>query len=271
MIYISDSVVLSSALLAQGITGNNPRIGWHNLVTQNNVFADEEDTDHPVSYMGNPATYLYWRGETTSAQVAGFSLSSAQTVNYIALARHNLGTIGAQIQLESSTDGGNWDPMTDPQILPNDNSLIREFDDTFASHFRVSIGAGSAAPEIGVMYSGEMLRLQRRMYVGHTPLVYGRQSDVSTSFSEEGHFLGRVVRKRMYKSSVSMENITADFYRDEIDPFFHEAVEKPFFIAWRPLSYPSETGYVWLTADPSMSNRRANGMVGIDFQFQGIR
>lgn len=271
MIVISDDVVLSPTLQAQGIDGRNPRIGWHNLVTQSNVTADGSATDHPVSYIGNPATYLYWKGANSDAQTVSVSLSSAKTVNYMALARHNLGTSGAEYVIESSTDGNTWTELTDARVLPNDHSLIHEFEDTFASHFRISIGSGSRAPEIGVMYLGSILRLQRRIYVGHTPITYGRQSKVTTNFSEDGQFLGRIVQSRMYESSVSLQNITPDWYREELDPFFHDAVENPFFIAWRPSQYPTETGYVWLKGDASMSNQRSNGMVTAEFSFQGIR
>jgi hypothetical protein len=165
----------------------------------------------------------------------------------------------------------NWTELTTPRVLPNDNSLIHEFEDTLASFFRLNIASASGIPEIGVMYLGEILRLPRRIYVGHTPLTYGRDSKVTNSFSEDGQFLGRVVQSRMYQSAVSMQNITPAVYRDEIDPFFHEAVASPFFIAWRPSQYPTETGYVWLKGDASMNNQRPNGMVSVDFSFQGLR
>lgn len=271
MIIISDSIVLSAEEIAQGINGNNPRIGWHNLVTQDNAFADEEDPDHPVQNLGNPATYLYWKSFSSDTQTVGVSLDDADTVNYMALARHNLGSGGIQYTIQSSVDGNTWDDLSVPRVLPNDNALIHEFEDTFASHFRIHLEAGGAIPEIGVLYAGRILRLQRRIYVGHTPLTYGRSSKVNNNFSEDGQFLGRTVQSRMYQSAITQQNITADFYRDSIDPFFHEAIESPFFVAWRPEDYPTETGYVWLTGDPSMSNQRPNGMVNIEFSFQGIR
>lgn len=271
MIIISDSVVLSTEEQANGIDGRNPRVGWHNLATQNNVFADQEDAAHPASYMGLPATYLYWKGEDTSDQTAGVALSTAKTVNYMALARHNLGTIAAEYVIESSTDGSSWDTITSPQVLANDNSLIQEFADTFASYFRISLSSMDDVPEIGVMYVGSILRLQRRLYVGHTPLVYGRKSKVSTSFSEDGQFLGRIVQSRRYESSISLQNLTPDWYRSYLEPFFHESVASPYFVAWRPSQYPAETGYVWNTSDPSVSNQRSNGMMQAEWSFQGIR
>jgi hypothetical protein len=267
MIVISDSVVT----VGTETDPRNPRVGWHSLVTPDNVFSDEAEAGHPVSLLGNPATYLYWKGETTSAQTVGVQLSTAATVNYVGLARHNLGSTGAQYIVEASGDGSSWTQLTEPRIPIDDRPLIHEFDDEFASWFRLSITPDADAPEIGVMYFGDILRLQRRIYVGHTPITYGRETTVSTGYSEEGQFLGRVVRRRMYKTSVSMQNITPDWYRSEMDPFFESATERPFFFAWRPSSYPNETGFAWLTRDPSMVNARPNGMVDVEFQMQGIR
>lgn len=270
-IVISDDVVLSAADIASGINGNNPRIGYHNLVTAANVAAETEDPDFPATNLANPATYLKWRADSSTSDVSvGVTLSPANTVNYFAIAGHNLGTIGAEYVFEYF-NGSTWADLTTPAIPANDYAIIHEFPDTFASQFRLRITATGDPPEIAVLYVGSILRLQRRIYVGHTPIVFGRDSTVSSGFSEEGQFLGRVVRRRMYQSSVSMQNLTASWYRTYLDPFFHAAVATPFFWAWRPSTYPTEVGYAWLTSDGAMSNQRSNGMVQMDFKMQGIR
>lgn len=269
-IHISDEVVISLPFDA-GVTANNPRIGWHNLVNQDNVFAVQEAAGFPASNLGLPATFLYWKGTSAVAQAIGVTLEFAQPCNYIAIARHNLGSIGAMLEVQSSADGTTWQPLSGQKVPANDRSIIWEFPDTVARYFRLLIGAGSGVPEVAVLYVGRILRLQRRIYVGHTPLPFGRQSDVSTNFSEDGQFLGRVVHRRMFRSQISQENVTPSFYRANIEPFFEAAIEWPFFVAWRPGTYPNEVGYVWLVGDPTMQNQRPNGMVSFEFAYQGIR
>jgi hypothetical protein len=271
VIVISDDIVLSAE--ETGITANNPRIGYHNLVTEANVFADLEDPDFPAVNMANPATYIKWKGEeTTSEQAVGMALGAADTVNYFAIARHNLGTIGAEYVFSYSTNGGGtWTALTTPRIPGDDYVIMHEFPDTFASHFKLEMTSNGDAPEIAVLYIGRITRLQRRIYVGHTPFPFGRNTTVSTGVSEEGEFLGRSVRRRMYESAVTMQNITASYYRSVIDPFFHAAASVPFFWAWRPSSYPLEVGYSWLEGDGKITNQRANGMVEIGFSMSGIR
>ncbi len=269
MIHISSSVVLGP--LGDPVDARNPRIGWHNLATAENVSADEQAAGEPVVNIANPATYLRWRGTTTSEQSVQVSLIAAAEVNYFAIAKHNLGSSGATIQFQSSTDGSTWDNVTSPIVLNTDYVVIYEFDTVFAQYFRLLITPGSAPPSISVLYLGEILILQRRIYVGHTPLVYGRKTTVSNGRSESGEFLGRVLRRQFLESSVDLQNITPTWYRQYFEPFSEAATTQPFFWSWRPASYPNECGYAWLADDTKMSNQRSNGHVQCSFSMQGIR
>ena len=265
-IVISDSVVL-----ALGDDAPNPRIGWHNLVTENNVAADEEDTDYPVENLANPVTYLYWKGTSTDPQSVTVTLSEAQTVNYIGVARHNFGSTGAQYVVESSANGSDWTELHDPRVPANDFALIHEFDDEFAQYFRVTITPGSAAPQIAVLYVGQITRLQRKVYVGHTPFPFGKKTTVSSGFSEDGQFLGRIVRRKTYESAISLSNLTPAWVRSELQPFLDASDERPYFWAWKPATYPLEVGYAWKMGDADVSNALPNGFMTASWRFQGIR
>jgi hypothetical protein len=93
---------------------------------------------------------------------------------------------------------------------------------------------------------------------------------ITNARSESGNFLGRIVINEMTETSVSMQNLTPDWYRSQLDPFIRASKETPFFFAWRPGDYPNEVGYAWITDDPQPSNQRSNGMMQIDFQMRGI-
>lgn len=270
MIVISSSVVLPSSAAA-AIDARNPRICWHNLVTPESVSADEEADGEPAVNIANPATYLRWRGTSTNQQSVQVTLASAKEVNYFAIAKHNLGSSGATIAFQSSTDGSTWSNVTAPAVLNSDYVVIHEFDTVFAQYYRLLITPGSEPPSIAVLYIGETLVLQRRIYVGHTPLPFGRKTAVSNGRSESGEFLGRVVRRQFLETSVDLQNITPSWYRQYFEPFAKAATTRPFFWSWRPASYPDECGYAWLADDTKMSNQRSNGYVQCSFNMQGIR
>jgi len=268
MIHISSSVILSQA--GEAINANNPRIGYHSVVTSTNVTASQEADGFPVANLANKATYLYWRGQNTSEQTITVALDSAQDVNYFAIAKHNLGSTGATVAFETSDDGDSWTTLE--TIEPStDYALIYEFDTVLSQFFRLTITPGSEAPAIAVLNIGSLLYLQRRIYVGHTPFTLDRKTVFSNGRSENGQFLGRILRREFFESSVSMQNITPGWYRAYMEPFAEATRTKPFFWAWRPGSYPQEVGYAWLTNDVNVSNARANGMMEFSFKMAGVR
>lgn len=268
-IVISSSVVLADA--SSDTDGRNPRIGWHNLITTANISATQQAEDEPAVNLANPSTYLKWRGTSTATQSVFVTLSQAEEVNYFAIAKHNFGSTGATITFQSSTDATTWTDVTAPRVLSSDNVVIHEFDPVFARYFRLLIQPGTEAPSMAVMYIGEILVLQRRLYVGHTPLTYGRSTTVSNGRSEAGQFLGRHMRREFLESTAEFQNITPTWYRQKFEPFVEHATTKPFFFAWRPSQYPNEVGYAWTTNDIRPSNARANGMMSMSIPMAGVR
>ena len=251
------------------ITDCNPRIGYDTIVLPGSVTSDQGAATR--INMANPATYLRWTADNINTQHIGANVLAARTVNYYGIAAHNLGSAGAVITFQTSDDGVAWVDATDGVLLSNDFAMIEEFEDKFAAFFRLKIEGATIIPSVGVFYIGKMLRVQRRIYVGHSPFTLQRQSKVSSGFSENGQFLGRVVRSTTYETDVRVQNLTPAWVRSKLDPFLAVAADTPFFWSWRPCSYPTEVGFAWTTRDPEVSNQRPNGMMDFRMQIQGIR
>lgn len=271
MIVISDDVVLTAEEEEAGVNGNNPRIGWHTLLTASNVTADEEAAGFPVSNLGNAITSLKWKGETTAVQTVTVDLGAADEVNYFALAGHNLGTDGAQIKFQKSTNGSSWTDVTSARVLSSDFAFMEEFEDQNTRYYRLHITPVTLAPQIAVLYIGRVLRMQRRIYVGHKPVTLNRKTTVTSGFSENGQFLGRVKIRQALQGRAEFRNITPDWYRDTFDPFVSGVEEIPFFFAWRPEGYPNEIGLMWLDGDPEATNELPNGLMSLSFSMNGMR
>jgi hypothetical protein len=63
--------------------------------------------------------------------------------------------------------------------------------------------------------------------------------------------------------------MTPGWYRQNFDPFLVAAKDSPFFWAWRPFSFATEVGYVWLRNDPKVVNQRTNGMMNVSLEISG--
>lgn len=270
MIVIGSGVVLSPD---PATNADNPVIGWHSIVTVDNVTADEEATGYPATNLANPITSAGagWRGETAIEQYVTVLTDSGEDLDYLAVARHNFGSAAIAVSVELRADAGDpWTEVAGPIIPAHDGPLLFRFDAQPAYQVRLKLAAGDEAPRAAVMYLGEALIVQRRIYVGHTPITMGRNLTVANGRSESGAFLGRVVVGEGRSTSVSLQNLTPAWYRDEFDPFVVDAGERPFFFAWRPGEYPDEVGYCWLTSDPRPANQRNNGMLSVTLEVNGI-
>ncbi|HVQ43797.1 MAG TPA: hypothetical protein VMT30_02430 [Candidatus Saccharimonadia bacterium] len=276
-IVISSDLVITDSVSGGGvITGDNPLIGYDNIVTTLSISALTAAAGFPASNMANPSTNLRWVGELSSPEADEYvtvtNLGIA-TLDYIAIAKHNLFTAQIAVSVEAldvDASPDTWVELVAPVILPNDGPALFRFTPFAYASIRLRLQSGNAAPTIAVCYAGALLVLQRRIYVGHTPINYGRSAKVINARSESGNFLGRIITNQKTATAVKLQNLMPDWYRTYFEPFLLQAQENPFFFAWRPSSYPREVGYAWLTNDPQPANQRPNGMMSVDFEMGGI-
>jgi hypothetical protein len=267
MIIISGNVSLSPAeeLLfgEEPLSGDHPRIGYHSMARVDNITADQEAAGFPASNMARPATNVSWRGTDTDPQYV--YVNAAGPANYLGLAGHNLAS--GVIHLQASDNGTDWEAVT-TEIVPGPGAAFMvEFPTAEHPYWRLYIEPFVFPPEITVLHLGQVLRVQRRIYVGHQPLTLARQTEVNTGRSEDGHYIGRLRRGGGFATEVSLRNLTASWYRANFDPFVAHADLGTFFFAWRPAKYPSEVGYCWTTGNMAPVNG-AGGLLSVDF---GVR
>ena len=249
---------------------NNPRLGWRNFVTYSNVDASSEADGFPAINLGNPATYLKWRASSAAAQTIVIDLATETEIDYIGIARHNFGTAGIAYTVESSDNASTWTERSigEPE---DDRVIFHEFASATARYWRLSLDAGSAAAEMAILYLGRVTILERRLYVGHTPITMGRRRQTSTGRSERGEFLGRIRLSETLESTIAMQNIDPDWYRDELDGLIEDEDLNPFFWAWRPSDFPEEAAFAWSMGDIVPVNQRSNGMMQFEARIQAIR
>jgi hypothetical protein len=272
MIVLSPNLVLAPPAPG-GFNANAPIIGWDNRVTLSGVSATSEDVGHPASNLANPSTAERWQSVSLDAQYLTFEVSALQEpVEYVGIARHNFGSGSVAIQVEAEQiDALNtWDVLQPERILADDGPLVFQFEPVLTRRIRLRLGPTGVLPRAAVVYVGRLMRLQRNIYVGHTPLPMARASNVQTNRAESGDFLGRVVLQESLSNGFTLQNLTPAWVRTILMPFLKQAQERPFFFGWRPSDYPDEVGYAWLTNDPQPSNQRPNGMMQVELQLGGV-
>lgn len=265
------TVVISTnfTLVTGNESANAPLIGYKTQVTESNVAATDAATGYPASNVANVSTAEEWRGNSAALKYLTVTCNGVDPVDYVAIAKHNFGTEQIAVSVEAD-NGDGFEEVSEPVLLADDRPVIFRFTKEAYASVRLKMAAGDAAPRLAILYVGELLPLQRNIYVGHSPINLNRQRNVITGLSENANFLGRVTTGRTASTSISLQNLTPGWYRSRMDPFVEAAETRPFFFAWRPQGYPREVGFAWLTGDPSPKNMRANGMMQVDLSLRGI-
>ncbi len=268
-IYISQALYTSGALTSGDFNPNNPVIGYKNLITYSGVSADSEVTGFPASNVSNNSTNEYWKSDNDGEQHIEFNFASA-TYDYVSIIGHNLKGMTYRWQYKIGV-GGSWTDLTSDKIAPDNSVLMDLIESNVSDYTRIKINAPvGLKPQISVVYIGEKLRLQRRIYVGHSPLIYARRVRSQNQFSENSQYLGRVVTNRRLESSFEQQHITPEYYRSFIDPWVQHATENPWVFAWRPETYPNEVGFCIATSDIIPSNQMSNGMMQFSCNFRAL-
>lgn len=267
------SLILSPSLVLTAPTQFNrrlPIIGWDNQITVTGTAADFEELDFPATNVANPATNLLWRSSSTDTQYLTFALNEERSSDYIGIARHNLGSGGVVVSVEVlNFAGGEWTELIEGFVVPDDAPILIRFLENVASAMRLKFIPQAEAPEIGVVYIGNLLVVPMDIPAGHTPLIDGRVTRTTTGNSEAGDYLGTIVLSQKLASSVSFQYLDDDWYRQNMRPFVRLGRGTPFFFSGFPESQPREAGYAWLTSDPT-PDFIGNEWVNINLDMGGI-
>lgn len=164
-----------------------------------------------------------------------------------------------------------WIDQTQERIPSDDKAIMHEFAPVYVPYSRLWMNSNSGnEPTVAIFYIGSVLTVQRRLYVGHTPINFARNTTEIGKTSMSGNFLGKIVKNTMLSSRAAFNKITPGYYRQYMQPFALDAEHNPFFFAWRPQSYPDEVGFCWTTKNIVMENEEANGMVKFDIMYRAI-
>lgn len=248
---------------------DNAVIGYRSIATAASLAADTAALGFPALNLVNPATYLYWRASDATEQHIAITTGSADDLDFIAVAGHNLASASIPLTVEGH-DGDDWFELVQQAMLSDDGPALFRFAPQPLTQIRLKLGEGIAPAQIAVLYAGKLLITERGIWQGQTPMPHGRVVRVTNGRAEAGAYLGRIITQEQTRTRVPLNLITPDFYRSDMHPFVLAARTAPFFFAWRPQTYPREVGYGWLAADPVPVNESPHGLVAVTLDVAGI-
>ena len=270
------SVVISSqfVLSDQAFPLNHARMGIDNALDGATITATSSATGFDPENVIDGTTYDYWRPTSGNATLTA-TLSSVQEIDYLGIAAHDLGSVGASFQLQHYIDGG-WVDTTDAYtpnqftaIQTGDATIMAFFPRVFTDRVRV-IFTSDTVFSVGVLYVGKAFAFERPFYQGHRPLNLNRRTTIARHVTERGLDVGRHIRRKGATTQIAVNNQTPQFIRNQVAPFIAKRRTKGFFFAWRPDSLPDDVAFCWSTDNIQPVNNGRRDLMDLSFSVQAI-
>lgn len=227
---------------------NHPRVAFNSATRRGTTTASSEATGFEAVNAASPFEYNYWKPTSTGTEWLKTSLSTAETINAVCIAAHNLGTVGATVQVQI-TDGV-WDDVG-PAVSPEDDEPIAILlNDRDLTDIRIEVTGASDIPRIGVVYFCETLEFPQRAYVSQeTPYNLAQNTEFKNNRTIAGKWAGRSIKRQRRMSDLPIRHLREPWVESNMTGFIEDAVSYPYFLMPRPYDYPKNVGYKWAKGD----------------------
>lgn len=216
-------------------------------------------------------TWSVWQGSGASVSLT-ITFASTYTTGYAALAAHNIGSTGASVSLQTSTDGNTFTaPSGITAHSPDDDSaIVWLFGNASIRAVRFVFSGGSAAPQVAVAQAGEVLEFPRLANFVGLPISESERVSYRHQQSITGDVLGRAVQGAHLEFQVVIQHLPETFRTATGDITWkgfkaHIEATGPFFVIPKASSYPDDVAYARCTEQPrferALPNAAASGAV----------
>lgn len=233
--------------------------------------ATTEASGFSASFANSTRLDNFWRPTVLPATWT-LALSANETVSYVGIAAHDLGTQNASIKVEYKLDTGAWTELAfgGDHEPDDDSAILFLFDELVVSQVRVTVVSADAVPTIGVIATGLADEWPRKCVWTGTPITEGDKISFANNSSDTGVLIGRTRVSDGLQFQVVINNLSEDWRTSTFKEFkaYANGEGAAFFVALRPGDYPDEVAYAWANDVVRMSrdapNRRISGSVNLD-------
>jgi hypothetical protein len=194
-------------------------------------------------------TYQEWKADSTAASLT-VDLGSAKSLDTVALAANNFGTVGARVQVQYSLDAVSWISLaTSATLVRNWPLAVLTAAPVLARYVRLNFDQAplpSAPVTLGVAAAG--LRLDFPGWLGPDFIRPADAVAVETqpSRSLEGHYLGAIIRRKAGRLSPQLSPLSRGWVDANLAAFrSHYDEARPFFFAPGPSAFAHDLVYGW--------------------------
>jgi hypothetical protein len=259
------TVLIETSFTGNTYPLNHGRVCWQRL--SGTITATTEAAGFAAANAGTVRTDSYWQPTALPANWV-LTFAAATDVSFIGIARHDLGTQNATVNLQyfDGTDWVNFPGLFN--IMPDDDAPILALMSTReVEAVRVRILAADGNPTIGVISVGLADEWPRPFTWVGQPITEGDQKQFENTVSVGGNWLGRSATDRGLQFELTMQHASEAWRKTDFQAFkaWANGEGAAFFIAARPDDYPNELAYAMcgdvVTASREIPNKAVSTAV----------
>lgn len=224
--------------------GKHARILWRNEAASASATTEAFGAD-----AGNaitPDTSQYWQPTSYGAELT-IDLGERRRVNCVGIGAHNIGTSGAQVQIETELTVGATPVVRATSSQTDDSAIMAFFPAVTVRLVRLRIIGPPV--RIGYVSAGLTLDAPTMGYGDNRPLVFGETASTRTTTSAQGNYLQTTIEWTGLEGQYILKHLPEPWVVEHILPFKAAAYGSPFFIAGRPDRDAHDCAMAWLTGD----------------------
>lgn len=216
---------------------------WETMLgsTGSTLTASSTDAgDYSASYLYNMMETNGWKAGVSAGPhyiTYDAGAGNVKTADYIAILGHNLGSSGAALSLQFSSDGAAYTDSFTPFMPSSDKALLKEFTSPGNyRYWRVSITGTSVPPYMALCIWGNKTELD---YASSDFDPYGQEIKASENLSQGGFLAG--IHEQYTERSMSIRFADADaLLYGNIKDWWEKSGLKNFFLAWESANNPDD-------------------------------
>lgn len=251
--------------------GNQGLIGYQNLLRGLTPTTEDAQVSFPVEQMfdgrsSTQAGFAVGDGEVI------FDLGSAMSVDYVAMAKHNLGSESATLNIEYSTTGtsGPWTAFLS-QSPSSDAPVLWRVGAVSARYWRIAFSGHAATLFIADLSLGAQLLLPAGMPVEWLSPFYAPQGRMVANRTRRGDLVGLSHEPEPAQCSIELNLVSPGWFDSNWSALYTSITAYPFYFVHDVDNRPSEVFFCWLRDRlPTAPYSTAGLFQGVTLEVEGI-
>lgn len=225
------------------------------IILYDNRFADatpvasatDADPEFAAAHIADLRTHTFWQADAAGTFYLSVDCGAAAAADALGIVRHNLGSAGATVSVESSATGA-WGGEETERLEgfspSDDEAILKLLTSATDRYWRIKIVSPTIAPYLAVAMLGERLQFSFPPDTPYIPYTETPQEDSARSGT--GQMLGSQVTYQLLQISPSFSQVERSWVLGDYQTFWeaHSKLRQQFFYAWDLDVFPAHVFFV---------------------------